>query len=101
MPSPTNCWQNSGSAHLLLRRVHAALAFGASKAIGSAGPSRIDRRRGMRRLIVVLLAGMAVLGVAGAAWGAGKISGKQIKTGTITGKQVKNRSLTRKDFRGS
>lgn len=55
----------------------------------------------MRRLTVVLLAGMAVLALAGGAWGASKISGKEIKTGTITGKQVKNHSLRPKDFRGS
>lgn len=55
----------------------------------------------MRRVTVVLLAGMAVLALAGGAWGASKINGKSIKTGTITGKQVKDHSLTRKDLRGS
>lgn len=55
----------------------------------------------MRRLTVVLLAGIALLALAGGAWGASKINGRQIKAGTITGKQVKNHSLSRKDFRGS
>jgi hypothetical protein len=44
---------------------------------------------------------VATLVLAAGAYGAGKITGEQIKDGTITGVDVKNKSLTPADFKGS
>jgi hypothetical protein len=45
----------------------------------------------MKRILFISI--VAALGFAGGAYGAGKISGSQIKNGTITGKHIKDGSL--------
>lgn len=46
----------------------------------------------MKRIMFICV--VAVLGLAGAAYGASKVTGAQIKDGTITAKDLKNRSIT-------
>ena len=54
----------------------------------------------MKRSIFVITV-VAVLALAGGAFAASQITGKQIKNSTITSKDVKNKSLTKSDFKGS
>jgi hypothetical protein len=53
----------------------------------------------MTRILFITV--FAVLAVAGAAYGAGAITGRDIKDGTVTGKDIKDRSLTAHDFKGT
>jgi hypothetical protein len=50
---------------------------------------------------IIFLTAVALFALAGAAYGASKITGAQIKDGTVTSKDIKNNTLTASDLSGA